>query len=209
MAQFIDPETIWPDLASETQDGRRQRSTVARQKIVTALFEILREGNMAPEAAIVAERANVGLRTVFRHFEDMDSIYHEMTDRLMRGILPRVLAPLEAEGWTERLVEYAGRRAEIYEAVFPMRMCLGVRRYQSDFLMDRFKRDLELERSSLQAFLPRAILNDKTLFLAIEAALAFPNWRRLRKDVGLSVEDAEAVILRSLAALVKDLPNDE
>lgn len=209
MVKTTTSESIWPELASETKDGRRQRSDVARQKIVAALFDLLREGNMSPEAAIVAERANVGLRTVFRHFEDMDSIYHEMTDRLMRGILPRVLAPLQAEHWRDRLLEYADRRAEIYEAAFPMRLCLGIRRYQSEFLMDRFKRDLELERSSLQAFLPQTVLDDKALFLALEAALSFPNWRRLRQDLNLPVAEAQAVIARMLRSLVADMAADD
>ena len=34
----------------------------------------------------MAEHAQVGLRTVFRHFEDLDSIYREMAEQMMEMI---------------------------------------------------------------------------------------------------------------------------
>ena len=46
------------------------------------MFELLREDDMTPTALAVAERAGVGLRTVFRHFEDMESIFEDMTEEL-------------------------------------------------------------------------------------------------------------------------------
>lgn len=202
-------EEIWPAIGSNTTDGRRLRSDVARQKIVAAMFDLLGEGNMSPEATAVAQRAGVGLRTVFRHFEDMDSIYQEMIDRIRTGIMDRALAPLEAEAWRDKLDEYSTRRVEIYEAIFPMRLVMALRRYHSDVLMDRYNRDLALERSSLQAFLPDQILQDETHFIAIETAIAFPTWRRLRKDLGLSVEDAKAVTKRIVDSLVAGVQIDD
>ena len=41
-----------------------------------------------PDAAEVAEKAGVSARTVFRHFEEMDSLYSEMTERLEAEIMP-------------------------------------------------------------------------------------------------------------------------
>ena len=68
---------------------------------------------MSPGASHVAERANVGLRTVFRHFEDMDSIYDEMTEEVMTAIMPKVKAPFKASTWRERLLECVDRRADV------------------------------------------------------------------------------------------------
>ena len=65
----------WPELETTTEDGRRQRSDRSRRRIIEALFDLIGEGDMSPSAVNVAARAEVGLRTVFRHFEDMDSIY--------------------------------------------------------------------------------------------------------------------------------------
>lgn len=43
------------------------------------MLELVREGDISPSAELVAARADVGLRTVFRHFKDLDSLYREMS----------------------------------------------------------------------------------------------------------------------------------
>jgi AcrR family transcriptional regulator len=65
-------------------DGRRKRSETSRQRIVEAMIALVGEGHMSPSAEQVATRAGVGLRTVFRHFADMDSLYASMALRLER-----------------------------------------------------------------------------------------------------------------------------
>lgn len=184
-------KTPWPDLAADNGDGRKRRSDRSRRQIVEAMFDLISEGNVSPSAASVAERAKVGLRTVFRHFEDMDSIYDEMTDQLMTAVMPMIIAPYQSETWQARLAECIERRAEVYEAVFPMRVCMILRYHQSDFIQEQYKRDLKLERSSLKAILPKSVTADRTLFSALEVTLSFPTWRRLRQDQNLSVENAK------------------
>ena len=71
-------ETSKDEPAAES-DGRRRRGQNNRARIVTAMLEIIRTGDMSPSADQVAARADVGLRTVFRHFKDMDSLYSEMS----------------------------------------------------------------------------------------------------------------------------------
>ena len=61
------------------EDGRRQRSSRSRERIVHAMIELIRAGEMSPAAARVAEKANVGLRTVFRHFEEMETLTREIS----------------------------------------------------------------------------------------------------------------------------------
>ena len=63
-----------PTPPTEERDGRRLRSQDSRARIVAAMLDLIREGEIAPSAELVASRANVGLRTVFRHFKDMDSL---------------------------------------------------------------------------------------------------------------------------------------
>ncbi|WP_415427269.1 TetR/AcrR family transcriptional regulator, partial [Staphylococcus borealis] len=60
-------------------DGRRRRSQDSRARIVQAMLDLVREGDVSPSAELVAARADVGLRTVFRHFSDLDSLYREMS----------------------------------------------------------------------------------------------------------------------------------
>jgi AcrR family transcriptional regulator len=191
-----------PGMRPEPSDGRRQRSERSRTQIIDAMFSLIREGDMSPSAARVAERAEVGLRTVFRHFEDMDSLFVEMAERISSEIMPKVLAPFEAQDWRGRFMEHVERRIEIYEYVMPVRVSANVRRFQSRFLMEEYRRNLLIERASLSALLPDEISSDPILFAAIDTTVSFQTWRRLRQDSGLSPEEASAVFRLMLERIV-------
>ena len=183
-----------PQANDDSSDGRRQRSERSRTQIVEALFALIREGDMNPSAARVAERAAVGQRTVFRLFEDMDSLFGEMAEQIQAEIMPIVLAPYTATDWKERLGEMVRRRADVYERIFPVRVSANLRRFQSRFLMDEYRRNLILERESLKAVLPADRASDKQLVAALDVVTGFQAWRRLRQDQGLSAQEAEAVM---------------
>lgn len=185
-----------------SSDGRRLRSERSREQIIDALFDLIREGDMGPSAARVAERAGVGLRTVFRHFEDMDSLYREMTERIETDIMPLALSPYDAADWRGRLRELVARRARLYERIFPFRVSGNLRRFQSEFLMDNYRRALVFERSALQAILPEELAGEEILFAALDMVLGFQGWRRLRQDQGLTAEKAEAVIAFAVERLI-------
>lgn len=195
-------KTPWPAFEAETDDGRRQRSGRSRRKIIEALFDLMREGEMSPTAVIVAERADVGLRTVFRHFEDMESIFEEMTEDLKAVTMPKILAPLQSETWQDKLMEAIDRNAEVYEEVFPMQVALIIRRFQSDFLTKQYKSEVNLLRKSLKSFLPKEIVQNRTLFAAIEVNLTFATWRRLRQDQNLSVANATETLKLIMTSLI-------
>lgn len=195
----------WPKLEAGTEDGRRRRSDRSRRRIIEAMFDLISEGHMSPSAVDVAERASVGLRTVFRHFEDMDSIYDEMTAELTEAVMPKFLAPYEAGTWRERLMECVDRRAGIYETVFPMRVCMMLRRFHSKFLGEQYERETKLSRSALKSILPKQVTANRELFGAIEALLDFSTWRQLRQDQNRSVESAKASLRLALNGLIADV----
>jgi AcrR family transcriptional regulator len=187
---------------SDSQDGRRQRSERSRAQIIDALFDLIRDGDVSPSAARVAERAGVGLRTVFRHFEDMDSLYVEMAERISAEIMPLVVAPFASSDWRESLMEHCNRRIGIYERIFPVRVSANIRRFQSQFLMQEYQRNLDMEQTLLKAHLPEEIVSDPIRFSAIDTALGFQTWRRLRQDLRLPVDDAAAVVRLMLERLI-------
>lgn len=200
--------TPFPGLEAndDPSDGRRLRSERSRTQIIEALFTLIREGDMNPSAARVAERAAVGQRTVFRLFEDMDSLFGEMAEQIQSEVMPIVLAPYVSTDWTERLAELVRRRADVFERVFPLRVSANLRRFQSRFLMDEYRRGLILERESLKAILPKHVVSDKRLIAALEATTGFQTWRRLRQDQGLTAEDAGAIMLFMVERLTEGVP---
>ncbi len=178
----------------EVVDGRRQRSERSRAQIVAAMLAVIEGGDMDPGAAAVAEAAGVSLRTVFRHFEEMDSLYRELNAQLEADILPMVLTPFEARDWQGRAREVVTRRARIYERLMPFKTAAHARRFQSRYLMDAHLRFLAIERAALQAILPAEVRSNTALFAAFEMVTGFQSWQRLRQDQNLEPEDAEAAM---------------
>src|SRR2546425_844353 len=75
--------------ASEpASDGRVRRGERSGQAIVEALVGLVGDGILEPTAQQVAARAGVGIRTVFRRFSDMESLFAEMGARVQADVLP-------------------------------------------------------------------------------------------------------------------------
>ncbi|HEY5412419.1 MAG TPA: TetR/AcrR family transcriptional regulator, partial [Caulobacteraceae bacterium] len=102
-------------------DGRRRRSHDSRARIVAALLALVGAGEASPGAEQVAEHAAVGLRTVFRHFKDMDSLYGEMSKLIESELVELTAQPLGGATWRERLGELIARRALAFEKIAPYR----------------------------------------------------------------------------------------
>ena len=87
-------------------DGRVRRSQRSGQAIVGALFELIGEGLLEPTAQQVAARARVGLRTVFRRFSDMESLFAEMDARLQAEAVPLLIGGATAFAVTDSTGQY-------------------------------------------------------------------------------------------------------
>jgi AcrR family transcriptional regulator len=189
-------------LAKQSEDGRRRRGDQSRRQIVDAMLALVREGEMSPSAAQVAERAGVGLRTVFRHFEEMEVLYREMAEAIAEKVLPLMKRPYASDGWRDRLMEMVERRVDIHEEIMPLKIAGSILRFRSQFLMEDYRNHLRMERKALEGVLPEQVRKDQTLFRAIEMTTSFQAWRRLRQDQDLSVADARKVVVRLLEGVL-------
>ncbi len=96
-------------------DGRSDRAVRTREKIIEALFLLVSEGTLQPRGEEIAERADVAVRTIFRHFVDMEGLFDTarafLAEQLEVGpVLPKIEGTLE-----ERAVAYAKGQGDIYE----------------------------------------------------------------------------------------------
>jgi AcrR family transcriptional regulator len=188
-------------VAVEELDGRRQRSDASRRRIALAMLDLLREGEADPSADLVAERAGVGRRTVFRLFSDMEGVFREMHAIMTAQLSPEFARPFEATTWRERLDELIERRAKAFEQMLPIKTAADARRYTSDFLKVEHKNITRLQRQALLAVLPASLAKGDMLE-ALDLSLSFEAWRRLRYEQGLSVKHAQAALRRLVSALV-------
>jgi len=172
--------------AEPESDGRRARSQASRSKIVQALMDLIVSGDLNPSTANIAKKAGVGLRSVFRHFDDKDAMYREVDAILVKAYQPIIDAPFESDGWQDRLIEMIERRSEVSEAIAPYRISTNAARRQSKFLRESYRRLHETEKARLNAILPNRLHTDTAAGRAILVAMSFDTWRLLRQDEGLS-----------------------
>jgi AcrR family transcriptional regulator len=182
-------------------DGRRRRSETSRGAIVAAMLDLVREGAVAPGAEEVAARAGVGLRSVFRHFENMESLYREINAMMLAEIRPLAERPYAAKTWRAVLDEMIGRRADIFERILPEMIASSANRHKSHFLEGEAAHVTREQRAALKVQLPKALCGGVKLE-ALDLALSFETWRRLRKDQKLSPARACAVIAEIVSLLV-------
>lgn len=192
-----------PSADPESADGRRRRrGQDNRARIVAAMLELVRSGDATPSAEQVAARADVGLRTVFRHFQDMDSLYREMSRAIEGELRPMIEQPLEGEDWRARLRDLVGRRAQAFERIAPFRRAAEAVRHRSKFIGTDYARMVVTLREILKAALPDEVLTDPLRFEALELVMSFEAWSRLRREQNLSPEAARDVVQAAVDRLL-------
>jgi len=189
-----------PD-APET-DGRRRRAQDSRQRIVEAMLALVHAGDPSPAAEQVAARAGVGLRTVFRHFRDMDSLYREISGVIEAELRTIVKTPFEGATPRDRVLELVRRRAAAYEKIGPFRRAWAVNRHRSRFLEADQARFVHIAREILKREAPPEVARDKLKFEALDALLSFEAWERLRRDQDLTPRRAAEVVEYAVARLL-------
>jgi AcrR family transcriptional regulator len=188
--------------ANAKPDGRKLRGDGNRARIVEALLALIGEGVVLPSAEAVAARAGVGLRTVFRHFKDMENLYAELSARMRAHIAPMVAEPLTGGTWAERLDKLLDRRTQIFERLMPYKIADDAHRAGSAILQAQHANMIASQRKALDAILPAGVRGSLTAE-AIDMAASFEAWLRLRRDQGLSARRAAAVVKMMVKRLLR------
>ena len=188
------------------QDGRRARGAENRRRIVAAMLELIGEGEISPGAEQVAARAEVGLRTVFRHFDDMESLYREISALMSAELLPIANAPFPDSDWQDRIADLIKRRARVFEKMMPFKIAADVHRHRSDFLNKENAELIAMQRRTLAVALGDGFKLDPLKFEALNLVMSFDAWRHMRIDQKLSVAQAKKLLMMSAEALLSDEP---
>jgi len=189
-------------ISNATIDGRHQRSQQSRQRIIDAIIELVNEGVLEPTAEQVSARAGLAMRTVFRHFSDMDSLYREIHRRMYARVQAIADEGIEAEDWQATLHNLIDRRSRLHEEMMPMRLSADALRHRSTFLQEEHRRFIGLARDMLRKVLPDQLLKNKLCFEALDALFSFDMWIRLRRDQKLSAAVARQLLHDGADALL-------
>jgi AcrR family transcriptional regulator len=182
-------------VTSDRVDGRVARGARNRDRIVEAAVHLVRAGDLQPTAERIAEQANVGVRSVFRHFDDLDGLFRAISEKVEDEVAPLAdSSPIHGE-LIERIAELVRRRVKVYERVAPFRQSARVHRKKSVAIrighghLDRWHR-CQLE----ETLAPELKGAPSELIEVLDSMASFETWDRLRNDQRLSRERANEVV---------------
>ncbi|MEM7020344.1 MAG: TetR/AcrR family transcriptional regulator [Pseudomonadota bacterium] len=185
-------------------DGRTIRREKSRQCIISAVTQLLDAGEIEPTAEQVAKAAGVTMRTVFRHFDDMESLYREIIlDMQSQLDVLRVEYDPDTD-WRVQFDQLILRRTGIFERLMTRTRASQALRHRSKVMDEDAQQNATRMRHTLEKFLPDSLVADTMAFAAVEVLLSSEVWNRLRRDQNLSVERATEVIQHGVAAILKD-----
>jgi AcrR family transcriptional regulator len=193
--------------ATATVDGRVRRGERNRAAIVDAMLALVQEGDLKPSAKDVADRAGVSVRSVFQHFDDMETLYAALVDRQMERV-----AAFEAEAgidpsrpFEERLDEFVAQRSRFYERITPIRRATLLVAHESPVL----RRGLQVAatrhaRAVGAVFAPELdrARDPGELRAALTLATSWEAWEALRSTQRSSIDAARRVVVALVASVV-------
>lgn len=185
-------------------NGRIRRSARSREAIVTAMVELVGEGTLSPTAQQIAERAEVGVRTVFRHFSDMDTLFAAINERLQESLAHFFVEEQQTGPFAERLNALLVRRVALLERIAPYARASALQRARSPFLQAQHERNVRALRRDQLYWLPE-LETSADLSVGLELTLSTEAWHRLRVDQKLSVQQAADTLQLIAVAILRPI----
>lgn len=189
-------------------DGRRARRHRSRDLAVDALLDLLGEGVLRPTAQQVAERSGVSLRSIFRIFDDVESLNAAAAARQVSRVRHLFVDVLPTGTLEDRVAEMVAINARLYESIAPIRRAALRAAPESPALREQLDRArswlrFEVERVFVEE-LPGA--GGRHGVAAVEVALSFEAWDQLRSAQGMSAARAGATVRHMVLALLVPRP---
>lgn len=109
-----------PPRRQPSTDGRRARRDRNRLRVLDAVIELFSEDQLIPGTQAVAERSGVSLRSIYRYFEDQETLLRAAMTRHFERMEPLATVPGLGEGpLEERIERLVTARLRLYRAVGP------------------------------------------------------------------------------------------
>jgi AcrR family transcriptional regulator len=189
-------------LTTSVTDGRLRRGQRSREAIVRALFDLVGEGVLQPTAQQVADRAGVRIRTVFRHFADMETLMAEVNGRVREHTLQLFQETRSGGGLEERARGLVERRVRLFERIAPYKRSGNLQRWRSRVVEREQATMVRQLGADLLAWMPELRSAEPDTVEALDAALCFEVWDRLRTDQRLGRERARAALERIVSGVL-------
>ena len=189
-------------IPSDTKlDGRLLRSERSRQLIIAAMIELVGEGNLIPTAQQVAERADVGIRSVFRHFDDMDSIF-ETTNTLMLKVTKPLFVGGDRSGAIEvRILHATEQLTNGYASAKNFMLSGQIRMWNTPVIKKNYILNQQRIQKELEDWIPEILSLSELGKQSAYALSSFDYWLQLREVQNVTNKDCIEIISNQISHL--------
>jgi AcrR family transcriptional regulator len=192
----------------DTTDGRQARSERTRGAVAEAMLDCLQEGILRPSAKQVAERAEVSTRAVFRHFENMDSLFEQVCELQIERVDRQLPLVVEEGTLDQRIQSLVANSVARNQITSPVRRAAILTEPFSKQLRDRYAWFRSVLRRQVRASLASELdALDETarrdIVAAVAALLSFGYWDELKSHEKLSTAATRRVICSTIKGLLQ------
>jgi AcrR family transcriptional regulator len=197
--------------AAPVTDGRRLRAARNRELVIDAILDLFDEGVLDFDAALVAERAGVSQRSVYRYFQDRQALVLEGVARHGERVSELLDLPLDSTGaLDDRIRAFVAYRLDLYRRVEGVVLVARHHGARLPAVADTLEARRAMARTQLSEVFGRELATLRggrrsELLAALDAATDFDTWRLLRDAHELGSPAIERVMSDLLHRLLGPL----
>lgn len=196
-------------IPSSAIDGRSLRRERNRQEIVGALFDLIESGETEISAALIAQKAGLSERSIFRYFEDVDDLYRSVCDLSIAKEIE--IASIDDQGkgsLDSRIENFVNQRVRMYtmnEKIAPAARAFA---FKNSVIKNQLIVGRKFLRNQIKAQFSAELSHfDKTqqqvAVATIDALTTFESYDMLRSDQKMSVQTIKSILTESIRKALK------
>ncbi|MEY4024916.1 MAG: hypothetical protein RL438_429 [Actinomycetota bacterium] len=198
------PLSSMTNIQASAVDGRSLRRERNRQDIVNALLGLIENGETEISAALIASKAGLSERSIFRYFDDVNDLYRSVCDLAFSKEIEFALIDNAGMGSLETKIEnFVNQRVRIYtmnEKVAPAARSFA-------FKNPIIKNQLVFGRKLLRAQITKHFAEELSAFdkaeqqvavATIDALTTFESYDMMRSDQKMSVQTIKSILTESI-----------
>jgi TetR/AcrR family transcriptional regulator, regulator of autoinduction and epiphytic fitness len=200
-------ETTVTPAESAGGDGRASRAARTRIAVVDALLALNEKGNLRPTAREIAAEAGVSLRSIYVHFDDVESLLVAAAIRHSEYLIS-LARPVPTEGpLAGRVAALVANRRTLYEAGSGVRRAAMAQEPFSPALQRALEAGRKAARAEVDHVFATEIaaagMHGARLRQALTLALGSASWDVMRRYQKLTVDEAEEQFRTMVLALLE------
>ena len=161
------------------KDGRNLRSINSQKLIVDACIKLFKAGNLEPTAQQVADESGVGIRTVFRQFDEMENLFKSVDAVLSKDYDFEVRYD-PSSSFDARLQSTISHMNAGYEKHKLIMFMTVSKMWKYRFLKENYLMYQDIIKNKTEEILPEVLSFDTESKHLFHASLSFAMWTRLQ-----------------------------